>query len=60
MVSVSRCPAATPPPGSRPTSPLARSPSAWGHSVETLVSTYVGALDIDEALASTRVTAALA
>jgi hypothetical protein len=31
-----------------------------GHSVETLVSTYVGALEGDEALANQRIDAALA
>ena len=30
-----------------------------GHSVETLVSTYIGALDGDEAVANTRIDAVL-
>jgi len=39
--------------------PLGEVAKRMGHSVETLVSTYVGALDTDEELANTRITAAL-
>jgi len=39
--------------------PLGEVAKRMGHSVETLVSTYVGALDTDEALANERITAAL-
>jgi integrase len=40
--------------------PLAEVAKRMGHSVETLVSTYVGALSGDEALANERIEAALA
>jgi integrase len=39
--------------------PLGEVAKRMGHSVETLVSTYVGALDTDESLANARITAAL-
>ena len=44
-------------PGRRP---AGRGGQAEGHSVETLVSTYVGALAGDETLANERIEAALA
>jgi hypothetical protein len=40
--------------------PLGEVARRLGHSVETLVSTYVGALDGDEAVANERIDAALA
>jgi integrase len=40
--------------------PLGEVAKRMGHSVETLVSTYVGALDTDESLANTRITEVLA
>jgi integrase len=40
--------------------PLGEVAKRMGHSVETLVSTYVGALDTDECLANTHITAVLA
>jgi hypothetical protein len=40
--------------------PLGEVAGRMGHSVETLVSTYVGALDGDETLANQRIDAALA
>jgi integrase len=39
--------------------PLGEVARRMGHSVETLVSTYVGALDGDEAVANTRIDAVL-
>lgn len=39
--------------------PLGEVAKRMGHSVETLVSTYVGALDGDETLANDRIQAAL-
>ena len=40
--------------------PLGEVARRLGHSVETLVSTYVGALDGDEQIANDRIDAALA
>lgn len=40
--------------------PLGEVAKRMGHSVETLVSTYVGAPDTDEALANSRISDALA
>lgn len=40
--------------------PLGDVAARMGHSVETLVSTYVGALDGDEAIANERIDAVLA
>lgn len=40
--------------------PLGEVPRRMGHSVETLVSTYVGALEGDETMANERIDAALA